>query len=551
MKKSIIFGGILVVLLVFIGIILYFMVTDNSMLGGFNNSYHVKANASIISPWSVSGIGPVSDLHIDNGTIYAFMGNSSNTIYAIDLSGNVKWIYNVSDNWRVLNAYYDASVNFTSYKSVYDVYNGVLYLYVRENRTTLWNHLLNDDHPDQAQAGDWDLEDCLMAISSNGSLLWDVPISTEHHVYDDMELTVLDNRVYVFDNYTLTVLNLQGMILYQIKNVSNWPAIGENGNVYMVPGVLLTPQPAQLVNYYMDTGYMVPSSAIEAFSPNGSLYWQIDLGTQIISPLLCQNGTLWAPVQNGIVALNTNGSIRWSKYYNITPEPFWGGAIGLYSSLPLDSQDNVYLYEEGTGDPLMSTKTIHIISLNGTETVHNANSFTPYEPNNSIIFQPSFYNGGGQAMNVTPGQTTLPVDIMMNCTVTAYDAADNNNLWNYTIVPNITDTVITNDNLDKLLNPKYRYNNASIGTFVDWYPVSILPGNDTVFVIYSCANIQSPIIINKSECGYCIEIYAFDKTNGKLLWTKNLDTLITSSSVYGNTLYYGTLDGKVYAQTIE
>ncbi len=552
MKKSIVFEGILVVLLILIGFIFYVMIAGNPAPGSYSNHsiLGIKTNAGGAGSWAVSGIGPVSDIHIDDGMLYTFMGDTSNTIDAISLNGDVKWTYNVSDKWRVKNAFYDANNIFTSTKTVYDVSNGVLYLYIRENRTTFWNHLLNEDHPDQPLAGDYNLEDRLTAISANGSLLWNVPISEEHHIYGDTELTVKNDRIYVFDNYTITVLNSQGSFLYRIQNVSNWPAIDENGYVYMIPAVLLNQPPADIADIYKDEGYMVPSSAIEAYNPIGDLYWHKDLGTTIISPLLYQNGTIWAPIQNGIFALDTNGSIKWSKHYDIATGPFWAGSIGLYSLLPLDSQGNVYMYEVGTGDPMISKKSIHIVANNGTETVRDANSFTPREPNVSTLFTMQYYSGASSSMSNRSGHVMMPVDYMMNCTLTANDAFNNNNLWSYNIVPAINVTILTNDNLNKLLNPKFQYKNATLGTFIDSGPVNILQGKNVLFVTYSCANIESPVIVNQSECGYAVEIYAFDKKSGSLLLMKSLDALITSSSVHDDTLYYGTLDGKIIAQSI-
>ena len=72
----------------------------------------------------------------------------------------------------------------------------------------------------------------------------------------------------------------------------------------------------------------------------------------------------------------------------------------------------------------------------------------------------------------------------------------------------------------------------------------VLPGKDITYVVFSSLNYESPLVVNQSKFVYSSGIYALDK-DGKLVWSKPLDSFVTSASVNGSIIYYTTGDGKI------
>ena len=523
--------------------------------------------------WEVAGDGTVSNIVLgDDGTLYAFMGESGNTIYAMDSAGKLKWKYTVADTWRVLNVF--ASTDMSSgyspnsgnyadpawlnlsfsgmiYKPVFATDNGVLYLFIRENKTTNWNHRMNDYYSLPPSAGDSNLEERLLAISADGTLLWDVLISPDHHIYEDDAIIAKNSRIYVFDDYNVTVMDDRGSELFTIRNASSPPAIDENGHIYVVPAVEAEPQPRDVI-YYKDQGYEVPSSTLESYYPNGTLFWRHVLDVPILRgsyTSLYQNNTIWLPVLNGVWAYNIDGSVRWAKQYE--------GQAWLFQIMPIDSHDNAYVYQDKLVPGVPNC--IHIITSDGNDTVrpYDLGSSSSADPENAFTYSSQIVDIHYGVSD--DGRAFIPLGQLPGVNLTVYDVRGDKAIWNYSITPSVTETIITSDNAGTLLNDNM-YKNANIGdadVYPDWSndntginPVKILPANNVLYVIYGAANYEWPIVINQSKCAYASEIYALDNKNGKLLWEKPLDSRIYSVATNNSTIYYGTQDGKVFAQQI-
>jgi outer membrane protein assembly factor BamB len=539
-------------------------------------------NIHKINSWEAHVNGSITDIITgDNGTVYTFSTITGNIINAFDSNGTRKWDYSVPDAWRVRNViayneqltassrpsgnlndtspeYWPAGFSYLQTRPVYAVDRGVLYVYVRENRTTYWNHGLNEDAPEQPRESDWKLHERLMAIAENGSLLWDVPVSDEHHVYEDTNVIAKDGRIYVFDDYAITVLGDNGSILFSIGDIAGHPAIDDDGNIYAVPAIIVDPQPQGLTQFYHDTGLKAPANALEAYDASGRRTWRTDIDGQVWRPgysslPIYQNDTLWVPVINGLQAFNTNGSLRWAKKYQTSDWPIWGGAISLYTYMPVDGRGNAYMYEEGTGDPLGSKKWYHIIAASGSETLSDNLPYAIYADrrHSTIIWtaEHPMINTVNVAPHGYPEVSGVP-----SVDMTAYDLLGNRMLWSQTIAPKANTTVLTIDSMDALLSQHIRYRHVTSGIFLagisDQNPVSIIAGDKVLFVAYSWASYNAPIVLNWTQCIYGSQISAFDEQKGTLLWETPLNAMMTAVAARGNTVYYGTGDGRLFARHV-
>ena len=69
--------------------------------------------------------------------------------------------------------------------------------------------------------------------------------------------------------------------------------------------------------------YRVPSAVVDAYYPNGTLYWCAYPGSLIYRQYLddehlplYNNGTIYVPLENGIIAYDRQGREKWTKTYN-------------------------------------------------------------------------------------------------------------------------------------------------------------------------------------------------------------------------------------------
>jgi len=578
MKKPMVIAGILIVILLAACVAAYVIQAGNYEVESntANTIDTTPANNTIDIPvktdhWEISGIAPVSSVSMgDDGTLFAFTGEYGNKIFALDSKGSIKWEYEVPGQWRVLNVFHDTAshyvhnnvngINQPDYKWVlmggfsqisplFASDDGVLYLYVRENRTTFWNHLVNEDHPPRPDNDDWKLEEKLLAIS-DGRLLWEKTISKEHHMFDYSGLMAKNGRIFVFDEYGLSILNESGSELFRINNVASQAAVDENGFIYLVPAVI---SPAQPDEHYGDWGFMDPSGGVDSYNPDGTLRWKTTILGRISRPLIgstggfapgaasgttrsrfdtlpmYQNGTLYVPLSNGMAALNTDGTKRWIKQYDNMP-------MSLVRGMPVDADGNVYLYRDG----------VHIFSPDGNET------FRPNLPGPSqfgdtetgTLYDTSWFFPRDLTTDAN-GRIFFTLEDVFNVNVTAYDVINGETLWRFTIAPNLTYVTIDAGNAEKVVSPYINEKVISDQGAYTYANIQILPDKDIVYVNFQAANYEWPIVLNESRCAYASTLYALDKKNGSVIWQKPLDSLANSMAVNNSTVYYGTNDGKI------
>lgn len=548
MKKPMYFEGIVAILLILLCFTMYLMLTGNTITS---------------SQWQVAGSGPIASVQIgSDGTLYAFAQDSGNDIYAIDSHGNVKWNYRVTDQWCVsATRFIRAGDGIQSIDSpVFASDNGTLYLYIRQNDTHSHNFksiydIFAGSTPDGSP-----LSSEVMAISPEGTPLWTAVVGDYYWSICDVSVHVKNGRICAFTGYNLTVLDASGKPLFMLDNVSDPPAVDDSGYLYVSrSGPSYMFQESQSIRD--------PSGIIEAYYPNGTLYWSRTMNVPISRPGLTgsigqkygylplyQNDTLYVPVSNGIIAMYTNGSVKWSK-------DFYGGVYQLYQALPIDAHGNIYLqYHKPPPPPMMGP---------------DADTYTPFlkviDSDGNVIIDREPYPGGvadplndyiyGQDGDMLAYPSLRPgLYNLVTCRITAYDMLNNRTVWQFTIPLGQTRQVILDaDNARTIFHPATAelliHDNQDIAnssfkglrqTFVSWPQLKILAGNDVLYVSYLTSNIQVPPVFGKARCVYTNSIYALDK-NGTLLWSKPVDSFVTSMAANNSTIFYGMSNGAISA----
>jgi predicted transcriptional regulator len=560
MIKSLVFEGFVTILLILLIFLLYIMVAGSAP------EYN----------WVISGTGPVSNLYQgSNGSLYAFMGVAGNTIYSIDSNGTIRWKYQVPDQWSVINGQGQGYPNYNGmlpnqYEPVFATDNGTLYLYIRG---------VGYNVP---------VEERLLAISDSGKTLWNVTLDNYSQSYSDARITAENGSIYAFSDYKVTVLNESGSVLFTVDQVSDPPAVDEKGNMYVS---------ISSTAYDGDWEYQQPVGSIECYNAVGSVEWLYPVTGTLVRPDVAENmrqqydslpvylnGLLYVPVQNGIFAMYTNGSLKWSRIYD--SGDFASGdysPFSLFSLLPFDASGNVYLAQDNSNGA-----TLTILDKNGNVLVDRESvgfdwSSVAYgDPYNSrlyyfdgLVFNAQASQGNqitynlepyGLPGNNTPWNFNLPVesnnvgtrfngqfglDSLISYRIAAYDLLGNKMLWNYTIpIENMTGLILTNNNVNMLgifsdnAQSDIGYNNGNNENISTVQNLVIVPEKNDLYLSFYTINYESPIVAGSSKCIYASNIYALGE-DGKLIWSEPTGSFATSIATNNSTIYYGTEGGKI------
>jgi predicted transcriptional regulator len=568
------FEASLAIVLIVLGATAYFMVST----GG-----------PTISTWEYDGSGRVQYMTVgNNDTLYAF---KSDAIYAIDQKGDLAWSYQVPGKWKVLNNWErpiyaaggSAMTRAVDSYPVTDTANGYLYVFALPNATI-----------DQAMAASnrssspyLDIDAAVLAISPAGKLAWELPLKVKINANDIIDLTNFSDlrmtrsvairahgdRVYVFHDYTETAVSSDGTVLFEIANVAGPASVDEKGTLYLVeatrpsdaePGL----RPGELpYDPVKDPDYRVPSGKVIAYDANGSLAWEKtiqgtiasqyvaeDIWSRYNSLPLYQNGTVYVPLTNGIVALDEKLQTRWWKYIQ-------GGTSVLFDLMPIDSQGNVYMKEL---NPASSSSYLYKIGPDGL--IHSA----PWKYDSRYDGLRRTAADEGIVYNVNNDDFIAPRSIYSLCTevITAYGAGNGTPLWSYTMPvddkymvtvneSNVGDLLKGIDSLNDTGAPGW--NSPLAGTagkaaqqrsIIGWPEISIYPGSDILYVSFRSTNVERPVVYNQSRAVYSGGIYALDN-HGELVWGKPLSGLVTSATANNSTIYYSTADGKIFGTRVD
>jgi sugar lactone lactonase YvrE len=245
MSKAGAFEAVLLMILVLLSTVMILVVLDG------------PDRVSVHSDWNITGDGPVSKIFMaEDGTVYLFGGENGNTVSAFGPVGDKKWTYEVPGRWLVS-------------KQAFAVDDSTVYLYLYENdlnMTMRYGSLVN--FRNIVDRGYWTGGNrSIMAISRHGKMLWhaDVPNGISYY---GTSLYASGGRVYYYNNDRVMVIDGKGRILFNVSDIYGPPTVDEHGNVYVA-------------KMFYDNGEFGPGKTIEAYHPDGTLYWRKDMGRTI------------------------------------------------------------------------------------------------------------------------------------------------------------------------------------------------------------------------------------------------------------------------------
>ena len=543
MKKGILFESILAIVIVLLVFVLYAMVSSSTPAAAVKWTTPTTDQAQYI----YAG---------DNGILYSFTGNS---IYAIGSDGSRLWNVSIPDNWRISNEWMRIKTSGSDVTT--ELENspvaasdaGILYVYARPNLTSTQSISTTESFV------------TIFAITSDGTIQWSLPLQSWLSVYgsaslDDVSMSAQDGRLYVFHDYNETVIDRNGTILYTIGGLSDPPAVDEQGYIYGTTSITVD-SPLNLGadgNY----DYRIPSSVVNAYYPNGTLFWSHDINELIqrqylredIKPQfdtlpIYRNNSLYIPLQSGILSLQRDGTVGWVKRFS-------EDKLSLLEIMPFDSANNIYL--EYANQANLSASYVYVISGNGTS-VSQPQPYDGYHSSNYLAGRDGivYYASVG-----LPAQRSI--NDLDSLSITAYDLRNGTDLWSYQI-PSLTKTTITltannvkttfdSDTADDFAKTDQQWSDK-YGTDVSKkvygrYAVTVLPGSDRVYVSVYNFNYEYPIIYGESKSTYVMGIYALDK-NGNQVWQQSTGSYVTAMADSNGTLFYSTQDGKISAARVD
>ncbi len=612
MKKSYLFESTICLSITILVFLLYLVVTTPPT---------VSSNT-----WEIPGNGSIDYMMVgSDSTLYTFTDSEINAIYSngsLKWKLEVPPEWKVTNNWSApLYTYVKPDGSRQKY-APYECFNS--YPFMAEDSGHLYVYLLNRSTVDLLNVVRWDSKEysqlqesykdnrivCpaeILAISPQGQLEWEystmVPIYKggfggfyswgKISIVPTSLIKASDDRVYYYNDTRLEVLSKDGKLLFCLNNVSGQAATDEKGNIYTVRAVpaaqridtrydlLLLPVDLTIVgedltSIFYNPGYQMPSSIVEARDPEGRLLWSLDIEANVTRQCyskelwatdntlpIYHNGLLYLPVENGLVALDTNGTALWATQI---PDK----ASAIFGQMPFDSEGNIYME---TVDVTGWELNLYAISPRGeisSQPWHYSVPWTDefwrpvyYYKNLESPWPVTGYDGiiytiddDSYRQNVTFDENGIsgklePISLV------ATDLKSGTEKWNLTITSEDAVRIMLNSSNAGDAVPYYyeAEDNGSIrlsdGTYATcevqphtYTDIQIHPGKDTTYLYFLYTVYEGPAIVNKSRCIYKKGLYALDE-NGKVLYSYPVKGRLANAIAINNTLYYSTNDGRI------
>jgi|GEM_PF-1205476 len=502
---------------------------------------------------------------VDNNTLYAFKGES---LLSIDGNGQARWNFTLPSGWHLGLTPAITMVSQGGYGGyakglpVFAADKDSVYVYAMS-----WN---SDELYDPYETiGDFYsyntiVDKQIIAISSAGNVEWTFRFTDDVGLGDRAHIEVRGDRIYVYHCYNETVIDRSGKVLFNIVNVAGQVAVDEKGFVYSVPAI--KQHWSGLFNYRTNRtlDYRTPASALEAYYPNGTLYWHKDVNFSIIHEQynlrpeamskydyipLYMNGTLYVtlsindttdePMSNGIAAFDTSGNMKWLKQFD---SEYW-----LFGLMPMDEQGNLYFTKDLTNPD--GSHVVRVLGPNGSE-------ITPAKNYQFQDLTDRASDGVLYTLSGLKSHEKVDYEHLDTISIAAYDMRNSTELWDVTLPAiNASNVTVNRSNVNSI----FTGNTAAggwdePGTYSQVYG-AITPANNVVYVSYRAINGQYPPVYNQTEYKYASALYALDR-DGRLVWEKPVGSFVTAVAVSlgtasnNSTIFYGMNNGQVGSATV-
>lgn len=527
----------------------------------------INASAKVMEKWKLQNNGRIDYLGAgDDGLLYAF---SNNNITSLSPDGVPRWNVTIPAKWRICsdwNRIMSLDMNtgmsqFVMSQPIYDSEDGYLYVYATPNSPLLDPFNFSAYSSANNTSG---LSWAVLAITPDGRIGWELPLTTNITRYDTTSIKAYGGRVYVFHDYSETVLDRNGSILFTIPNVSDPAAVDENGRLYVSQALRVNWAVNDLGGDAGHSDFRVASGLIKAYDAGGRQLWQKDVGgiipVQYVveevrqkygSMPLYQDGIVYVPVSNGVIALDGNGNEKWSKHFE-------NDGFRFFDLMPLDIADNVYLACYNLTYPSVNEATdIYMIDRNGTLVAPPRTLKISYDgARHSSAKDGIVYNIEMDWDRI--GRSTSMDDIA-TATIRAYDIKGDRYLWNYTLPTDPRYTIVLDASnvytlFDSITADQYVKGgsgqaNTATPQIVGSTWVYTYPTDGTLYINFKSMRYEWPVVFGKTQCLYTSGIYALD-TSGFVVCQKPVGSIITAMAVNNSTIYYSTGDGGISAMTI-
>jgi hypothetical protein len=590
MKKSMVFEAVAVLLLILFLFLIYAMIAGSAPV--------------VKEQWNMTS-GQVPYLYAsEDGTLYLF---NSDHVRAIAADGSDKWSISIPNNRTMIDSDFDYNM-FGGSRSeavpAFASHNGILYLYTRPRVDINQNPIDLEENITPVTS--------VMAISSDGKILWDTPLITGSNgiPVNFVNISVSNDRVYVYYG-RLAVFSTNGSLLFRLNDIMAPPTVDEQGDIYAVK---------HDGNGSFDSvyGYTGTFNTIVAYRPNGTLWWQkvmndslqysyIDLNLNLANSNMpnsqlpiYHNNIVYVPLKKSLVALDRYGNELWSADFRWEIHPFL--------DMTFDTQNNIYLVESTQPNTGSNWKFYQGVKVAPDGRCSN---YTIMRDNNSPM---TVNNGIGYYVNInnwidqSRGSVSNPSYLtdLVSQSIAAVDLETGQTLWNFTVpINNINEITLDPSNvyyMDEISADMEKYSLyyspsslaylASANASIDYnkkHPelqsinksaigpwrvagagtMKLLPGDNVVYMSYFMYNYEYPsslirppyndesdaykyphaAVFNRSKLAYVSGILALDN-NGRLLWNKPTNSMVTTMAANNSTIYYGTGDGKLSATQV-
>jgi predicted transcriptional regulator len=249
-------------------------------------------------------------------------------------------------------------------------------------------------------------------------------------------------------------------------------------------------------------------------------------------------------VDSGVIALDTNGMVKWS----VRP----GGSFKLYRHMPIDEGGNLYLvYDDGH---MSQGETWLYMVSDGGEKIIGPRKYSELYDGTS---HPAARNGVVYYILARNIDYDLPAENMPYAIVTAYDIRNGTILWAYKIAPGPEhEMVITANNSKEVtdfVDPD-EYADILLGTNMSVVPAlgqanevafaGVYPAGDRIYIHFRAIKYEFPVTFNVSRAFYASNIFVLSGS-GQPFQRIDTGSLVTAVTVNNSTFYYSTIGGKV------